>query len=63
MVLIIKGEFGLRTILSCMTPTDASGQSKGFGFVRFEKKESAQNAIDKLNVTLGYEIKTTQTHP
>ncbi|KAK7351631.1 hypothetical protein VNO77_11220 [Canavalia gladiata] len=36
-------------ILSCKIATDASGQSKGFGFVQFENEESAQNAIDKLN--------------
>ena len=36
-------------ILSCKIATDGSGQSKGFGFVQFENKESAQNAIDKLN--------------
>lgn len=36
-------------ILSCKIATDGSGQSKGFGFVQFEDKESAQNAIDKLN--------------
>ncbi|KAL4307916.1 hypothetical protein HN51_042344 [Arachis hypogaea] len=36
-------------ILSCKIATDASGQSKGYGFVQFDTEESAQNAIDKLN--------------
>ncbi|KAG5121233.1 hypothetical protein JHK84_039573 [Glycine max] len=39
--------FGL--ILSCKIATDASGLSKGYGFVQFDSEESAQNAIDKLN--------------
>lgn len=36
-------------ILSCKIATDASGQSKGYGFVQFEQDDAAQNAIDKLN--------------
>ncbi|XP_019429821.1 PREDICTED: polyadenylate-binding protein 2-like isoform X2 [Lupinus angustifolius] len=36
-------------ILSCKIATDASGQSKGYGFVQFDSKEAAQSAIDKLN--------------
>ncbi|GLU04237.1 hypothetical protein SLE2022_213960 [Rubroshorea leprosula] len=36
-------------ILSCKIATDASGQSKGYGFVQFDNEESAQKAIDKLN--------------
>ncbi|KAE9586198.1 hypothetical protein Lal_00000810 [Lupinus albus] len=36
-------------ILSCKIATDASGQSKGYGFVQFDSEEAAQNAIDKLN--------------
>ncbi|XXG54646.1 hypothetical protein AAC387_Pa03g2468 [Persea americana] len=35
--------------LSCKIATDASGQSKGYGFVQFDLEEAAQNAIDKLN--------------
>ncbi|KAK3231340.1 hypothetical protein Dsin_003221 [Dipteronia sinensis] len=37
------------SILSCKIATDASGQSKGYGFVQFENGDAAQNAIDKLN--------------
>ena len=29
--------------------TDDNGQSKGFGFVHFETKEAAENAINKVN--------------
>ncbi|CAI0465022.1 unnamed protein product [Linum tenue] len=36
-------------ILSCKVATDASGQSKGYGFVQFDTEEAAKNAIDKLN--------------
>ena len=38
------------TILSCKIATDdASGLSKGYGFVQFEQDEAAQNAIEKMN--------------
>lgn len=36
-------------ILSCKIATDASGQSKGYGFVQFDNEESAKNAISNLN--------------
>ncbi|CAI9765583.1 unnamed protein product [Fraxinus pennsylvanica] len=36
-------------VLSCKLATDASGQSKGYGFVQFISEEAAQNAIEKLN--------------
>ncbi|XP_042427375.1 polyadenylate-binding protein 2-like isoform X1 [Zingiber officinale] len=37
------------TILSCKVAIDASGQSKGYGFVQFEQDDAAQAAINKLN--------------
>ncbi|CAI0424674.1 unnamed protein product [Linum tenue] len=36
-------------ILSCKVATDASGQSKGYGFVQYDTEEAAKNAIDKLD--------------
>ncbi|XP_051139581.1 polyadenylate-binding protein 5-like [Andrographis paniculata] len=36
-------------ILSCKVELDANGRSKGFGFVQFDKEESAENAIKRLN--------------
>lgn len=37
------------TVLSCKVATDGSGQSKGHGFIQFEKDESAKKSIDQLN--------------
>ncbi|KAK1629670.1 hypothetical protein QYE76_003985 [Lolium multiflorum] len=36
-------------ILSCKVATDASGESKGYGFVQYERDEAAHAAIEKLN--------------
>ncbi|KAK9163883.1 hypothetical protein Syun_004785 [Stephania yunnanensis] len=41
--------FSFGNILSCKIATDASGQSKGYGFVQYDNEESAQIAIEKLN--------------
>uniref|UniRef100_A0A061RYV7 Polyadenylate-binding protein n=1 Tax=Tetraselmis sp. GSL018 TaxID=582737 RepID=A0A061RYV7_9CHLO len=41
------GQFG--QVLSCKIATDGAGNSKGYGFVQFEKQSAADEAIEKVN--------------
>eukprot|EP00191_Tetraselmis_sp_GSL018_P011377 CAMPEP_0177616694 /NCGR_PEP_ID=MMETSP0419_2-20121207/24332_1 /TAXON_ID=582737 /ORGANISM="Tetraselmis sp., Strain GSL018" /LENGTH=337 /DNA_ID=CAMNT_0019114849 /DNA_START=258 /DNA_END=1270 /DNA_ORIENTATION=- len=41
------GQFG--QVLSCKIATDGAGNSKGYGFVQFEKQFSGDEAIEKVN--------------
>lgn len=49
-------------ILSCKVALDERGNSKGYGFVHFEAKESAEEAIAKLNGLLLNDKKVVVCH-
>ena len=49
-------------ILSCKVALDERGNSKGYGFVHFESKESAEEAIAKLNGLLLNDKKVVVCH-
>ena len=49
-------------ILSCKVVVDEAGVSKGYGFVHFEAKESAEEAISKLNGLLLNDKKVVVCH-
>ncbi|GAB2228044.1 hypothetical protein Droror1_Dr00009873 [Drosera rotundifolia] len=50
------------TVLSCKIAADENGKSKGFGYVQFEKNESAMAARDAMHDTmlLGKKLHVTQ---
>ncbi|KAI3989630.1 hypothetical protein MKX01_036239 [Papaver californicum] len=45
----VFSEFG--NIMSCKVAMSQDGKSKGYGFVQFESEESANEALEKLNVS------------
>lgn len=56
---------GYGAVLSCQVPEDASGASRGFGFVEMRSKESALRAMESLQGSsiLGRDISLNEAKP